>query len=223
MGNMAIKIIIVTICIILSYTKKSGLWLNTLNTFFHESFHALVSLILGNKVKEIKFEETTEGSCISLSKSKFRTFLSSLAGYIGCSLISLLFIFCIAKGFTHWLIIGITIYSFFILLFYIRNTYALVWTICFSCINLALTLFPTSVPIEKLIIFIYTTLILIDNTKACFTILHLSFFKAKKSGDCNLLHKVTKIPAFVWGIVFNLVNAFVIYKVLKLVFLENYI
>ena len=149
--------------------------------------------------------------------------MSSLAGYIGCSLISLLFIFCIAKGYTHYIITVITFYSFFILLFFIRNTYALVWTICFACLNLALTLFPTPIPIEKLILFIYTTLILIDNTKACFTILYLSFFKAKKSGDCNLLHKVTKIPAFVWGLVFNLINAFVVYKVLKLVFLENYI
>ncbi len=223
MGNLAVKIIILLLCALLSCTRKPGLWLNTLNTFFHESFHALVSLILGNKVKEIVIKETKEGSCTSVSKSKLRTFFSSLAGYIGCSLIPLLFVFCISKDISYYAIVIITFYSFFILLFFIRNTYALVWTICFSCINLALILFPTPSSIQNLVLFIYSTIILIDNTKACFTLLYLSLTKPKNSGDCAILANITKIPAFVWGIVFNAVNTAVIYKISHLVFLENYI
>ena len=112
MGNMAIKIIIISICIILSYSKKPGIWLNTLNTFFHESFHAIVALILGNKVKEIDFDASTEGSCTSMSKSKLRTVLCSLAGYIGCALISLLFILCIETQYVNLVFTVITIFSF---------------------------------------------------------------------------------------------------------------
>ncbi len=223
MGNLAVKIIILFICTILSCTKKPGMWLNTLNTFFHESFHALVSLILGNKVKEIVIEKTTEGSCISVSKSKLRTFFSSLAGYIGCSLIPLLFVFCISKDISYYTILIITTYSFFILLFFIRNTYALVWTVCFSCINLALVLLPTSTYLKNIVLFTYSTIILIENTKSCFILLYLSLTKPKKSGDCTILAKITKIPAFIWGLVFNAINIAVIYKILHLVFLENYI
>lgn len=218
---MAIKIIIIVVCTILLYTKRIGIWLKTLNTFFHESFHALVSLILGNKVKDIEFDSSIEGSCKSLSKSKFRTFLTSLSGYIGCSLVTLFFVFCISKDISHLAIIGITIFSFLILLLYIRNTYALVWTICFACINLAICLLPTPLSIKNTILFIYSTIILIENTHSCFTILYLSFFKSKKSGDCTLLAKVTKIPAFVWGIVFNAINLWAIHRFFVINFLEK--
>lgn len=218
---MASKIIIIVVCVILSYSKKPGLWINTLNTFFHESFHALSSLILGNKVKEIEFDTNTEGSCSSVSKSKWRTFFCSLAGYIGCALLSLLFIFCIEKNLSHITFIVLTFLSFFILLLYIRKTYALIWTICFACINLGILLAPTPVSIQNLLLFIYSTVILIENTKSCFIILYLSFFKGKKSGDCSILAKVTKVPAFVWGIVFNAVNLWVVYKYFLIVFLTK--
>jgi hypothetical protein len=214
MGNMAIKIIIISICLILSYTKKPGIWLNTLNTFFHESFHALTALILGNKVKEIEFDTTTEGSCKSMSKSKLRTFFCSLSGYIGCGFFSLLLIHSIKHNLSHLIIITITIFSILILILYIKKTYPLVWTICFISINLAIILLPTPETIKKLILFIYSTIILIENTKACFTILYLSIFKPKKSGDCKLLSKITHIPAFVWGLIFNTINFYVIYKFL---------
>lgn len=221
MGNMAIKIIIISICIILSYSKKPGIWLNTLNTFFHESFHAIVALILGNKVKEIDFDASTEGSCTSMSKSKLRTVLCSLAGYIGCALISLLFILCIETQYVNLVFTVITIFSFIILLLYIRKTYAMVWTICFACINLFFILIPTPLYIQNYLLFTYATIILIENTKACFAILYLSFFKAKKSGDCSILAKVTKVPAFVWAIIFNVVNWWVIYRFFVLCFLPK--
>jgi hypothetical protein len=218
-GNMAVKIITISVCIILLYTKNIGIWFKTLNTFFHESFHAIVSLILGNKVKEIEFDLKAEGSCISVSKSKFRTILSSLAGYIGCALISLFFIFCISKDLSQLAITVISIYSFLILLLYIKKTYALIWTICFACINLLVILLPTPISIKNLILFIYATIILIENTHSCFIILYLSLFKRKKSGDCTLLAKITKIPPFVWAIVFNAINLWVVYQFFVINFL----
>ena len=219
---MAIKIIIVFICLILSFNKKIGKIISNLNTFFHESFHALTSLILGNKVKEIEFDNSTEGSCKSVSKSKFRTFLCSLAGYIGCALLALVFIFCIKKQITHYTFIVLTFLSFFILLLYIRKTYAMVWTICFACINLIFVLAPTPILIENYTLFIYAAIILIENTKACLAIFYLSIFKAKNSGDCHIIAKVTKIPAFIWSCIFNAINLWVLYKFIQLYFLENF-
>lgn len=216
---MAIKIIIITICLLLSYTKKPGLWLNTINTFFHESFHALSALILGNKVKEIEFDAKLGGSCRSFSKSKFRTVITSLAGYIGCAFLPLFFLFCIENDLTHHAFLTTTLFSFFILLLYIRKTFSLVWTISFACLNLAVILIPLPLQIENTLLFIYATFILIENTKSCFTILQLSFTKPKQSGDCNILAKTTKIPALVWALVFNTTNTFVIYKILTKLFL----
>ena len=220
---MAIKIIIIVVCIILSYNKTLGNAISNLNTFFHESFHALTSLILGNKVKEIEFDTSAEGSCKSISKSKFRTVLCSLSGYIGCALLSLLFIFCIKEQVTHITFIILTCLSFFILMLYIRKTYALVWTICFACINLALFLLPTPILIEKYILFTYSTIILIENTKACCSIFYLSIFKAKNSGDCHILAKMTKIPAFIWSTIFNAINCWVLYRFIQLCFLFYYL
>lgn len=219
---MASKIIIISICIILSYNKKIGRLVGNLNTFFHESFHALTSLILGNKVKEIEFDNSAEGSCKSISKSKFRTVLCSLAGYIGCALLSLCLILCIEKSYTHITFILLTILSFLILLLYIRKTYAMLWTICFASINLFFILAPISLSIEKYTLFTYSTIILIENTKACFAILYLSFHKPNKSGDCYILTKMTKIPAFVWAIIFNAINSWVLYQFAEICFLENY-
>jgi hypothetical protein len=219
---MAIKIIIIFICLILSHNNKIGKIVCNLNTFFHESFHALTSLILGNKVKEIEFDTSTEGSCKSISKSKFRTFLCSLAGYIGCALLALLFIFCIKKQITHYTFIALTFLSFFILLFYIRKTYAMLWTICFACINLIFVLAPIPISIENYTLFTYATIILIENTKSCCAIFYLSIFKAKNSGDCYILAKITHIPSFVWSSIFNVINLWVSYKFIQLCFLENY-
>jgi hypothetical protein len=221
MGNMAIKIIIITFLLIISYNKKFGRAIGNINTFFHESFHALTSLILGNKVKEIEFDTSTSGSCTSISKSKLRTVLCSLAGYIGCALLSLLFIFSIKVNQSHLTIAIISVFSFFMLLLYMRKTYPLVWTTIFACINLLIFLLPTPITIEKLILFVYSTIILIENTKSCLTILYLSFFKAKQSGDCSILAKVTKIPTFIWGLIFNAINTYVVYKYFLIIFLEK--
>ena len=79
--SLAEKFIIPFLVLILLYLKPTRRCLATLDTFFHESFHALLSLLLGNKVKEIQFKESIEGCCKSLSKSKFATTLTALAGY----------------------------------------------------------------------------------------------------------------------------------------------
>ena len=56
--SLAEKFIIPFLVLILLYLKPTRRCLATLDTFFHESFHALLSLLLGNKVKEIQFKES---------------------------------------------------------------------------------------------------------------------------------------------------------------------
>jgi hypothetical protein len=97
----------------------------------------------------------------------------------------------------------------------------MLWTICFACINLIFVLAPIPISIENYTLFTYATIILIENTKSCLTILYLSFFKAKQSGDCSILAKVTKIPTFIWGLIFNAINTYVVYKYFLIIFLEK--
>lgn len=207
------RYIIPFIVVILLRIKPIGTWLATINTFFHEGFHALTALLLGNKVKEIEFDQKLGGSCSSLSTGKFKTFLTALSGYTGCNLMSLILIYAINNSRIEITFLLLAIFSLLIIVLYMRKTYALVWTLAFAATNLICYMIPFSLRIKACILYTYIIAILFENTIACFEILKLSFTNSKQSGDCSVLHKVSHIPPFLWAIIFNAINALTIYKI----------
>ncbi|MBQ2303107.1 MAG: M50 family metallopeptidase [Bacteroidales bacterium] len=138
------RYIIPFVVVILLRIKPIGTWLATINTFFHEDFHALTALLLGNKVKEIEFDQKLGGSCSSLSTGKFKTFLTALSGYTGCNLMSLILIYAINHSRIEITFLLLAIFSLLIIVLYMRKPYALVWTLAFATANLICYMIPFS-------------------------------------------------------------------------------
>lgn len=216
--SLAEKIVIPTLVLILLYLKPSRRCLATLDTFFHESFHALVTLLSGNKVKEIQFKDTVEGCCKSLSKSKFATTLTALAGYVGCSFFPLAIIYAIEHRHIEISFLILAVFALVILILYIRNTFALVWTMTFAALNIICYMIPFSLHVKEDILYIFACILVLENTMSLFQIAQIAFTKPKNSGDCSLLHKTTHIPAFLWALILNGINIFAIYLVVSKVF-----
>ena len=216
--SLAKKIVIPTLVLILLYLKPSRRCLATLDTFFHESFHALVTLFSGNKVKEIQFKDTIEGCCKSLSKSKFATTLTALAGYVGCSFFPLAIIYAIEHRHIEISFLILAVFALVILILYIRNTFALVWTMTFAALNIICYMIPFSLHVKADILYIFACILVLENTMSLFQIAQIAFTRPKSSGDCSLLHKTTHIPAFLWALILNGINIFAIYLVVSKVF-----
>lgn len=213
------KVIIAFIVLILMYTKHIGTHFRMVNTFFHETSHAFIALIFGNKVKEINFNIDQSGSCWSISKNKFASFMTSIAGYTGCSLISLALVYAIEHRGVEISFLVIAIVALITLLLYMRKTYPLVWTMGFIAVNIICYMTPMTLEIKTYILYSIMILLLLNNTISCFHLLYIAFVNPKQSGDCALLKKITHIPSFLWALSFNLINLFIVYKIsLKILF-----
>ncbi len=217
--SFALKIVIALVAAAVCSLPVCNVWFRSFNTFFHESFHALTALVLGNKVKEISIDRSTEGTCKSLSKSKFKSLLVSLSGYTLCSLLPLGFLFVSRHDASRICFLALTIYALVLLILYIRNTYGCVWTLVFGLVNLALYLVPLSATVSAVILYIYVCLCVIGNTISCLDVLIVALTHPKQSGDCAILAKTTHIPAFCWAVLFNAVNVWAVYRLVWAIFL----
>ncbi len=216
--HLAIKILIPVLVLLLCYSKRTGNLIKSMDTFFHESFHALTALVLGNKVKEISIEPNTEGFCKSLSKSRFKIVLTALSGYLFCSFLPPALLYAIANSRVEITFLLLFIFAILMLILYMRNTYALVWTVSFAALNLICYLVPLSKSVAVSILYCYICISAIGNTTACLGVLKLSIVSPKQSGDCALLAKTTKIPAILWAVLFNGVNIWLLYHTAMAIF-----
>jgi len=205
---VAIVLIIMVIRI-----KTIGIAFRSINTLIHELSHAFMAIVTGGKVTEIKLNDNASGSCTTKSKGKFKTFLVSSAGYISSALFSYLLFISLGKSWNQYFFYFFLSISVFALIFWIRNTYGIIWTLVFASLNLSLILLPTTLTsFSNHILLIFGLLIAIDNLMACFTLLYLSITTPKKSGDATNIAKITKIPAFFWSILFLAFSLYIAYK-----------
>ena len=192
--------------------KPIDIVFRSLNTLIHELSHAIIALVLGEKVKQIKINEDFSGSCLTKSKSKFKAFLVSLSGYCLCALLSFLMIKYMNSSFNKYIFYSLIILCMIALIMYIRNSFGIIWTVGFLCLNLIIVLVPMAKNIYPHIIYIYANIIMIENFFSTLTLLHINILSSKKSGDSYNLQKSTHIPAMFWTIFFIVFSAFMIYK-----------
>lgn len=205
---IAIVLIIMVIRI-----KGIGIAFRSINTLIHELSHAFMAIVTGGKVTEIKLNNNASGSCTTKSKGKLKTFLVSSAGYMSSALFSYLLFYSLGKDWNEYFFYFFLTISIFALIFWIRNTYGIIWTLVFASINLSLILLPNTIlSFSNHILLVFGLLIAIDNLLACFTLLYLSITSPKKSGDATNIAKITKIPAFFWAILFLAFSLYIAYK-----------
>ena len=206
-------IIAITFIFLVIRIKNIGIAFRSINTLIHEISHALMALLTGGKVTEIKLNDNASGSCTTKSKGKFKTFLVSSAGYISSALFSLLLFYSLGKEWNQYFFYFFLVISVFALIFWIRNTYGIIWTLAFSSINFALILIPNAIHnYSNYILLIFGLLIAIDNLIACLTLLYISIITPKKAGDATNIAKTTKIPAFFWSLLFLVITLYIGYQ-----------
>lgn len=197
-----IIIIIPILVMIFIRMKYVELILRPLNTLIHELSHAVVALLLGEKIKDIKINPDYSGSCTTKSKSKFKAFCVSIVGYVIPSLLGYLIICELQNTMLNllfYILIGVNIFA---LVFYIRNTFGIIWVLSFSMINILFLYIPMFKPLQPYILYFYSCVLLVENMLATLSLLKINLVSAKDSGDSYNLQKLTHIPALVYSLLF---------------------
>ena len=211
MDTFYIYLIIVLSFIILKI-KKINIAFRSVNTLFHELFHALVAVVLRCEIKQIRLNNNASGTCATASKSKIANFFILLAGYSSCAVIPYILFYAINKGFSFATLCAIVLLSLIALFFWIKNKFGRIWTLSFILLTLSFILVPHLKGWQPYLIVLYAVLIALDNFFSCLTLLKLTFKNPKSAGDSTLLRKTTKIPAIIWSTAFLALSAWMLYK-----------
>ena len=180
-----------------------GKYFNIINTLVHELGHALVSLLLKGKVKEIKVFQDTSGETKTVSDSQLKSFLVSIAGYPFASVTAFLCFFLLSVGYEKWILVGLTV-TFLIMLVRIRNKYGIAWVLIFTLINFILLYFWRNDTANEVMAWFYSLMILVESVWSTFVLIDLSVKTPDEAGDATNLHKFAYLPAVIWALLFAL-------------------
>lgn len=179
-----------------------GKFFNIINTLIHEFGHALFALIFDGQVLKIQIFADTSGATLSKGNSRFANILVSLAGYTFSSLTAFFCFYLLAAGYHNAIIIGLSILFLFMLLFWIRNIYGILWVIIFLIINtLLLFYFQNEIYLQIAAVF-YSLMILLESFWSPWVLLFLSIKDSQHAGDATNLQNFTHLPAVVWALFF---------------------
>ncbi|MDL2296498.1 M50 family metallopeptidase [Bacteroidales bacterium OttesenSCG-928-B11] len=202
----------VVLAFILPKIPVIGKFFNIINTAIHELGHALMTLFLQGNVKRIELFDTSAGTTTSQSKNKLSAFFIAIAGYPFASFFSLFAFYLYVHGYYLHLLIGLSTLFFIMLLFWIRNSYGIIWVLLFVAINATLLYFDYAQSVRIAVLF-YVVVMLTESVWSSLVVLFLSIVRPNESGDAMVLQKITHIPAFVWGLFFAACAGFVGWKV----------
>lgn len=179
-----------------------GKYVAVIYTLFHEFGHAFVSKLTGGHIEKIELFHNTEGIAWSSNPFWLGRVLTGLAGYTFASGIAYLFLYMIDKELYNYVFIILFSVISFSLLFWVRNMYGLLWSITILGLLWALVGLENQMLTEN-ILFLITSIILIESIVSSFVIFKLSFSQPFNAGDATLLWKsVIFIPAPIWGALF---------------------
>lgn len=181
-------------------------FLRTIYTFFHESGHALTTLLLGGRIYHIKIHYNLEGTTLTESRNKFTLFLISISGYVFASVVSYMGFFSISTQTPLLFLVGFIILLAFHLILHIRNGFGIVWSIIFLALNGFLILYTPCVACPY--VCFLSTIMLVESVIASGFIFILGIRQPAQAGDASVLAKFTRIPAWFWGLFFLVQSIF---------------
>jgi len=195
------KIIIFTILIILSFIFWNTIVVYPVKlfvVFLHELSHGLAAIITGGTIIKVDINYLIGGSCITQGGSPF---LIANAGYLGSILLGgLLLVQSTKSKNIKFLGLFLSISIFLITIFYIRNSFGLIFGVSFSFTIILLTLLIPTIILEwifKFIGIVSCIYVLIDIKE--------DLFSANTKGtDADLLYQITGINAIFWAILWSI-------------------
>lgn len=210
--NKTLLLIIPLLEVILVRFKFIEICIKPLNTLIHELSHALVALILGNKVKEIKINTDYSGSCTTAGKSKVKQFFISIAGYTLPAILGFLIIKFLGGEHQIYFFYTLIFINIIALILYIRNSFGIIWTIVFILLNFCFIYFPFFTEYHEYILYTYSCILLLENIISTLILVKINFSNSKKAGDSTILEKTTHIPAIIYSLAFFAFSIWLTYK-----------
>lgn len=199
----------------LSLIPVAGKFLNVLNTMIHESGHAVMALISGGGVMNIKLSADASGAAQTKSKYWLGKVLTSLAGYPVSSITAWFFFWLIQQQKTNYIFYVIESLVLINLILWVRNTFGMIWLLVMGILNIAVFLYGNNKVQYYFATFCAAT-ILFQSIYTTFTLLLISFKQPSKAGDASNLRDFTYIPAFIWALAMLAMVLFVTSKIIAL-------
>ncbi|MDO5759571.1 MAG: M50 family metallopeptidase [Bacteroidota bacterium] len=219
MSNLLV-IIVPIVVVILIRAKGFKSILQPLNTLIHELSHALIALLLGQKVKSIDINTDGSGLCKIKNNSKVKSFFISFVGYIIPSLLGYFIIFNLNNSHINLILYILIIISLISLVLYIRNSFGIYWGSVFCLLNITLLFVPLFSNLPQIFLYFCACVLLTENFLSTLTLLHINLLSSKKAGDCYNLQKITHIPAIFFTLFYVFFSLFMIYK--SFILIKNY-
>ena len=182
-----------------------GQIINLAYTLVHEFAHAFVSVLVEQRVAEMRLNFDTSGHVVSYVKGKRDGLLVTFAGYTLPCVISLVLYMLLEAGrasIVLFVLVAIAGFSFV----FIRNWYGFLWIAGFIALLVTVYLYTTPTVIEHVAMFL-SAVIFAGSVYGGWRIFIYSMKHPENAGDATNLAERTFFPAQVWGFIFFLISA----------------
>lgn len=174
-------------------------------TIAHEGGHALIAILTGRRLRGIKVHSDTSGLTVSAGRpTGFGMVLSLFAGYVTPSLLGLAGAVLLAKG-RITLLLWVAVLLLFAMLVMTRNAYGVLSMLATTGVVFAVSWFA---PPEAQAVFAYAGVwfLLLGGVKPVGELQRLRRRGQLPDSDADQLARLTRVPAFLWVLVFGLIT-----------------
>jgi hypothetical protein len=201
--------------VLLSAIPFVGKWINVLNTLIHESAHAVMSLLTGGGVMNIKLSADTSGAAQTKSKFWIGKVLTSMAGYPASSFTALLLFYLIQQQHVKYILFILLSVILINLILWVRNAFGMIWLLVTGFLLTMMIIYGTKT-VQYACAVVCASVIFFQAVYSSITLLIISLKTPGKAGDAKNLSDFTYIPAAVWSIALLLLVGYVAYQTLNL-------
>jgi hypothetical protein len=203
--------------IILTRVPYIGKFFRVINTMIHECGHAFMALFMSGEVVKINLFSDTSGVAVTKVSGKIPRLLVSLAGYPFSAIMSFVIFYLLKEGYYTVALIVLMFFALISLIFFVRNFYGVFWIILFLLIGGAIVQI-NSLPLLTAWMVFLASLLLTDAFISGFILLKISIVNPSGSGDAANLRKETHIPAWIWSLLFCIINGYFAYLTISMTF-----
>jgi len=200
-------LVLITALIALAVVASRPVWRVARNaiTIAHEGGHALVALLTGRKLRGIRLEFDTSGLTLSAGRPTGPGMIFTLlAGYIAPSLVGLAGAW-ILGGNRITLLLWLAVVLLLLMLINIRNLFGVISVVITGAIVFAVSWYA-SPQVQAAFAYVGVWFLLLGGVRPVGELQRLRARGRMPESDADQLGYLTHVPAFVWVMVFYLVN-----------------
>jgi len=209
--------ILIIISIILTRFPYIGKFFRVINTMIHECGHAFMALFLSGEVVKINLFSDMSGVTVTKVRGKVPRLLVSFAGYPFSALIAFIIFYLIKDEYNTLALIVLMLFAVISLIFFVRNFYGIFWLIMFLIAGGVIVELDSLKILNAWMVFL-ASLLLTDAFISGFILLKISIQNPTAAGDAANLKKETLIPAWIWSILFCIINGYFAYITVSMTF-----